>query len=56
LPGPDYPAMTPIRRKTSSNGAPKRSAKRLDKIPAITSTAPSRMAMLTESSEAMGFM
>src|ERR1700732_828631 len=44
----------PISRNTSSNGAPKRSAKRLDRMPAMTSTAPSRMVMLTESRELMG--
>src|SRR6266700_976198 len=43
----------PIARNTSSSGAPKRSASRLDRMPAITRTAPSRMAMLTESREAI---
>ena len=52
-PGPESPASMPISRNTSSSGAPKRSASRLDRIPAITRTAPSRMAMLTESREAM---
>src|SRR3954466_5555787 len=44
----------PMNRKISSNGAPKRSASKLDRMPAITRTAPSRMAMPTESSDAMG--
>src|SRR5215211_2846915 len=43
----------PMNRNTSSNGAPKRSASRLDRMPAITRTAPRKMAMLTESREAM---
>src|SRR5258707_11356614 len=43
----------PINRNTRSNGAPKRSASRLDRMPAITRTEPRRMAMLTESREAM---
>src|SRR5450631_3935680 len=43
----------PISKNTSSSGAPKRSASRLDRMPAMTRTAPSRMAMLTESREAM---
>src|SRR5665213_1594349 len=43
----------PITRNTSSNGAPKRSASRLDRMPVMTRTAPRRMAMLTESREAM---
>jgi len=43
----------PISRNTSSSGAPNRSASRLDRIPAITRTAPRRMAMLTESRDAM---
>src|SRR3954462_770035 len=38
----------PITRNTSSSGAPKRSASRLDRIPAITRTAPSNMAKLNE--------
>src|SRR3977135_575855 len=46
----------PINRNTSSNGAPKRSASRLDRMPAITRTAPRRMAMLTESREAMNLI
>ena len=46
-PGPDSPASMPTSRKTSSSGAPKRSATRLDMMPASTSSAPSRMAMLT---------
>src|SRR4051794_11653596 len=41
----------PMKRNTSSSGAPKRSASRLDRMPAITRTAPRRMAMLTESRE-----
>ncbi|MGY4329087.1 hypothetical protein ACVWWG_003504 [Bradyrhizobium sp. LB7.2] len=40
-------------RKTSSKGAPKRSASRLDRMPANTRTAPSNMARLTESREAI---
>ena len=36
-PGPPSPASMPTRRKTSSNGAPKRSATRLDRMPASTS-------------------
>src|SRR5689334_12449325 len=43
----------PIARNTSSSGAPKRSASRLDRMPAITKTAPRRMAMLTASREVM---
>src|SRR6201994_4053990 len=43
----------PINRNTSSRGAPKRSASRLDKMPAMIRTAPSRMAMLTVSRDAM---
>ncbi len=43
----------PNARKTSSNGAPKRSAIRLDRMPAITRTAPRRMAMLKESRDAI---
>src|SRR5712671_4850976 len=46
----------PITRNTRSNGAPKRSASRLDRMPAITRTAPRRMAMLTESREAMNLI
>src|ERR1041385_2489210 len=42
-----------MNRNTSSSGAPKRSASRLDRMPAITRTAPSKMAMLTESREAI---
>src|SRR5260370_28673477 len=45
----------PIKRNTNSSGAPKRSASRLDRMPAITRTAPRRMAMLTESRDAMSF-
>ena len=54
-PGPYSPASMPISRNTSNSGAPKRSASRLDRIPAITRTAPRRMAMLTESSDVMRF-
>src|SRR3569833_856318 len=43
----------PTARKTSSRGAPKRSASRLDRMPAMTRTAPSNMARLTESREAI---
>src|SRR5438128_6664400 len=43
----------PMNRKTSSSGAPKRSASRLDRMPAMTSTAPRRIAILTESREAI---
>ena len=53
-PRPDSPASMPTRRNTSSSGAPKRSATRLDMMPASTSTAPNRMVMLTVSSDAMG--
>ena len=42
------------RRNTSSSGAPKRIAMRLDRMPVSTRSAPSRMAMLTASSSAMG--
>src|SRR5215212_1169672 len=52
-PGPPSPASIPRRRNTSSSGAPKRSATRLDMMPASTRTAPSRIAMLTVSSEAI---
>src|SRR5437879_8628304 len=45
----------PISKNTSSNGAPKRSASRLERIPAITRTAPRRIAMLTASREAMNY-
>src|SRR4026207_1439741 len=41
----------PTRRKTSSKGAPKRSAIRLDRMPASTSKLPSKMTRLTLSSE-----
>src|SRR3954465_7710228 len=43
----------PTSKNTSSNGAPKRSAIRLDMMPASTSTAPNRMVRLTESIDAM---
>src|SRR6476620_4661143 len=49
-PGPFSPAKTPTRRKTSSSGAPKRIAIRLDRMPARTSTLPSNMTRLTLSS------
>src|SRR6185437_2939163 len=52
-PGPPSPASTPTKRNTSSSGAPKRSAIRLDSMPASTSRLPSRMAILIVSSEAM---
>src|SRR5262249_8361929 len=48
-PMPDSPASMPTRRKTSSNGAPKRNAIRLDMMPASTSTAPNRIVRLTVS-------
>ena len=51
--GPDSPASMPITRKISSNGAPNRSAMRLDIMPASASTAPNRIVRLTASSEAM---
>src|SRR4029079_3284218 len=41
----------PTRRKTSSKGAPKRNAIRLDRMPASTSKLPSKMTRLTLSSE-----
>src|SRR6188474_2069484 len=50
-PGPFSPARTPTKRKTSSKGAPKRRAIRLDRMPARTSTLPSNMTRLTLSSE-----
>src|SRR6185312_14159694 len=50
-PGPFSPARTPTRRKTSNNGAPKRIAIRLDRMPARTSMLPSNMTRLTLSSE-----
>ena len=53
-PGPASPASMPISRNTSSSGAPKRSASRLDRMPAMTRTAPRRMAMLTELRDATG--
>jgi len=52
-PMPDSPASMPTRRKTRSSGAPKRSATRLDMMPASTRMAPNRMVMLTESIDAM---
>src|SRR5262249_6218436 len=45
------PASMPTRRKTSSKGAPKRNAIRLDRMPVRTSKLPSNMARLTASSE-----
>src|SRR6185437_740080 len=54
-PGPESPARMPMNRNASSSGAPKRSASRLERMPAITRTAPSRMAMLTWSRDAMRF-
>jgi len=42
-PGPESPASMPINRNTSKSGAPKRSASRLDRMPAITRTAPRRI-------------
>src|SRR5579872_4064619 len=52
-PGPPSPASMPTSRNTSSSGAPKRIAIRLDRMPASTSRLPSRMAILTVSSEVM---
>ena len=52
-PGPDSPASTPTARKISSSGAPNRSATRLDRMPVRTSTAPSRMTILIDSSAAI---
>src|SRR5260221_359468 len=52
-PGPPSPAIMPTSRNTSSNGAPKRNAIRLDRMPARTSRLPSKMAKLTLSSEAI---
>src|SRR5215468_3508515 len=52
-PGPDSPASMPTRRKTTSRGAPNRSATRLDKMPASTSSAANMMVRLTVSSAAM---
>jgi hypothetical protein len=46
----------PTKRKTSSSGAPNRSASRLDRMPAITRTEPSRMAILTESRDAISYV
>src|SRR5215468_4582297 len=43
----------PMNRNTRSKGAPKRSASRLDRMPAMTRTAPRRIAILTESREAI---
>ncbi len=40
LAGAGSPASMPMNRNTSSSGAPKRSASRLDRMPAITRTAP----------------
>src|SRR5437879_5100713 len=51
-PGPASPASMPTIKNTSSSGAPKRIAMRLDRMPANTSSAPSRMPMLTASREA----
>src|SRR5580765_5387982 len=50
-PGPFSPASMPTKRKTSSSGAPKRIAIRLDRMPASTSKLPSNMTRLTLSSE-----
>src|SRR5262249_34510836 len=44
----------PTTRNTSSNGAPNRSATRLDRMPASTSNAPNMMVRLTASSAAIG--
>src|SRR5690348_11007216 len=52
-PGPDSPASMPRMRKTRRSGAPKRSATRLDRMPASTRMAPSRIERLTVSSRAM---
>src|SRR4029450_864428 len=50
-PGPPSPASIPKSRKTSSRGAPKRSAIRLDRMPVRTSRLPNSIARLTASSE-----
>src|SRR5262249_3035367 len=50
-PGPPSPASMPTRRKTSSKGAPKRNAIRLDRMPVRTSQLPGTMGRLTASSE-----
>src|SRR5262245_30024489 len=50
-PGPFSPARTPTRRKTSNSGAPNRIATRLDRMPARTSTLPSKITRLTLSRE-----
>src|SRR5262245_3205003 len=52
-PGPESPASMPTRRNTNRSGAPKRMATRLDRMPASTSSAPSRIMMLTASRAAM---
>src|SRR5215467_4031677 len=52
-PGPDSPASMPTRRNTNRSGAPKRMATRLDRMPVSTSSAPSRIMMLTASRAAM---
>src|SRR4029078_3286372 len=52
-PGPFSPDRTPTRRKTSNSGAPKRSAIRLDRMPASTSKLRSKMTRLTLSSRAI---
>src|SRR6202008_750339 len=52
-PGPPSPANMPTKRNTSSSGAPKRRAIRLDRMPARTSRLPSNIATLTVSSRAI---
>ena len=43
-PGPSTPAAMPTPRKTSRNGTPKRDEKTPSRMPAVITTAPSRMA------------
>src|SRR5262245_47030917 len=50
---PPSPAIMPSSSNTSSKGAPKRSATRLDRMPARIRSAASRMPMLTASSTPM---
>src|SRR5215470_6828438 len=52
-PGPESPASMPTTRNTNRSGAPKRMATRLDRMPVSTSSAPSRIVMLTASRAAM---
>src|ERR1700681_3827955 len=50
-PGPASPASMPRIRNTSRSGAPNRIATRLDRMPASTSSAPSRKVIATVSRE-----